>query len=328
MYCIRCGKLNMPEATFCYNCGARLVRGPESAENNPALGETTPPKEDATTTDSTVEEARPSSVAAVQETPPPSSPNPTSAPSQPNWPNNYSPPGMNGSGQSQPPGWNPPSYGSYPPPGTNRVPLGPQGLPLPVYGNPEGYYSYTNKDGKKVYAALAPLGVRFGAMVIDILVAYLPISLFVSLIYAFTLPPGEAERLAGSADMAEVQANIPSWVNLLIGTLFLLYVVLMHWLYKGRTIGKRVLGLKVIKLDGSRLDFNTVLLRSVFGYSTTLGAVLAPYGPLFLLNLFLEIMVFVGFASAIWDKRNRGWHDKLADTIVVRSDELVQGINF
>ncbi|MEI6046209.1 MAG: zinc ribbon domain-containing protein, partial [Chloroflexota bacterium] len=32
MYCIRCGKKNVPDALFCYNCGTQLLQGAEDSE--------------------------------------------------------------------------------------------------------------------------------------------------------------------------------------------------------------------------------------------------------------------------------------------------------
>ncbi|MEI6044784.1 MAG: RDD family protein, partial [Chloroflexota bacterium] len=218
-------------------------------------------------------------------------------------------------------------YGaSSPPPGQAND------LPYPVISNPKAYYPYISKEGKKVYAALAPFGLRVGAALLDTIVVYLPLAFLITFIYFATLSPVEIENLntlLTSDDLSKISGATPNWVNLLSGTLYLSYVTLMHWLFKGQTLGKRLLGIKVIHLDGTRLNFNTALLRSVFGFSSMLGGIIAPYGALFyLISLGLTLMVMWGFASIISDKYRRGWHDKLAETIEVRSIELVQGINY
>jgi uncharacterized RDD family membrane protein YckC len=66
----------------------------------------------------------------------------------------------------------------------------------------------------------------------------------------------------------------------------------------GQTLGKRLLGIRVIPIDGSRLTWRKAFLRWI-GYG---GSSLA-------LNL--------GFLWAAWDSESQTWHDKLAGTCVV-----------
>jgi uncharacterized RDD family membrane protein YckC len=66
----------------------------------------------------------------------------------------------------------------------------------------------------------------------------------------------------------------------------------------GRTPGKMLLGLQVISADGTPISFGISFLRAV-GYLVS--------GALF--NL--------GFIWIAFDKRKQGWHDKIADTVVI-----------
>ena len=66
----------------------------------------------------------------------------------------------------------------------------------------------------------------------------------------------------------------------------------------GRTPGKMLLGLQVISTEGAPISFGIAFLRAV-GYLVS--------GALF--NL--------GFIWIAFDKRKQGWHDKIADTVVI-----------
>jgi uncharacterized RDD family membrane protein YckC len=66
----------------------------------------------------------------------------------------------------------------------------------------------------------------------------------------------------------------------------------------GRTPGKMLLGLQVLSADGTSISFGIAFLRAV-GYLVS--------GALF----------NIGFIWAAFDKRKQGWHDKIADTVVI-----------
>ena len=77
------------------------------------------------------------------------------------------------------------------------------------------------------------------------------------------------------------------------------------WLLAGQTPGKRVMGVRVVRTDGKRIKFGNALRRWI-GY--TLSAIL-----------------LLGYLWILFDNRRRGFHDKLAGTMVVYSwpeDEL------
>jgi uncharacterized RDD family membrane protein YckC len=71
------------------------------------------------------------------------------------------------------------------------------------------------------------------------------------------------------------------------------------WLLSGQTPGKRVLGLRVMRKDGSRLSLGNALLRQI-GY-------------------WISTVFFLGFLWILFDNRRQGFHDKLAGTIVTYS---------
>lgn len=78
-----------------------------------------------------------------------------------------------------------------------------------------------------------------------------------------------------------------------------------QWLFltrnNGQTPGKMMLGIRVIKTDGSMFTFTDALMRYI-GYLINSAAFM------------------IGWLWAFYDEDNQGWHDKLARTYVVRAD--------
>lgn len=77
----------------------------------------------------------------------------------------------------------------------------------------------------------------------------------------------------------------------------------------GQTPGKKILGIRVISINGSPLDWKKGVLRSV-GYLPS------------------TIPLYLGFLWSIWDADRQAWHDKLAGTRVVKASfdrELLAG---
>ncbi len=73
--------------------------------------------------------------------------------------------------------------------------------------------------------------------------------------------------------------------------------------FLGTTVGKNILGLKVVSVDQEKLKFFQVLLREWWGKFLSL----IPLG--------------LGFIWMVWDKRKQTWHDKLAGTLVVKENK-------
>jgi uncharacterized RDD family membrane protein YckC len=71
------------------------------------------------------------------------------------------------------------------------------------------------------------------------------------------------------------------------------------WLLAGQTLGKRVMGVRILRSDGTRLRFGNALRREI-GY-------------------ILSGILFLGYLWILFDNRRQGFHDKLAGTIVVYS---------
>lgn len=71
------------------------------------------------------------------------------------------------------------------------------------------------------------------------------------------------------------------------------------WKTRGTTIGGIVLDLRVVRLDGREIDWETAIVRA--------------------LGCFLSLVVAgLGFFWIAFDHNSQGWHDKIAGTVVVR----------
>ena len=69
---------------------------------------------------------------------------------------------------------------------------------------------------------------------------------------------------------------------------------------KGQTLGSRALNIRVVKTDGSYLDYGGAFLRFI--------------------GFIISCAVFlIGVIWAAFDAHKQGWHDKIANTYVVKT---------
>ena len=71
------------------------------------------------------------------------------------------------------------------------------------------------------------------------------------------------------------------------------------WVRRGQTPGKMLLGIKLIRIDASNITLSVALLRYL-GYIVSIA------------------VLFIGFIWIALDSRKQGFHDKMAETYVVR----------
>jgi len=67
----------------------------------------------------------------------------------------------------------------------------------------------------------------------------------------------------------------------------------------GQTPGKMLMKIRVVKKDGTQLDDATAIVRYIAYY--------------------ISCMVIIGVLWAFWDENKQGWHDKVANTLVVKA---------
>lgn len=135
--------------------------------------------------------------------------------------------------------------------------------------------------------------IRFRAAIIDTIVIFL---LF-TLLYRF-LPryiPNDMLRGAGTLSYW--------WPYSFLVILQFLLPFLYYWLFtglKGQTLGKMVVGIKVVNEQGNKPGLGIAALREVLG------------------KFISAIFLYVGFLWIAWDREKQGWHDRIASTHVVK----------
>lgn len=82
----------------------------------------------------------------------------------------------------------------------------------------------------------------------------------------------------------------------LAGTIYFIYC----WSTTGQTLGDMAMKIKVARTDGQALSIGTGILRYV-GYVISIA------------------VIFIGVLWVLWDPNKQGWHDKIANTVVVRA---------
>ncbi|MFC1711107.1 RDD family protein [Patescibacteria group bacterium] len=87
-----------------------------------------------------------------------------------------------------------------------------------------------------------------------------------------------------------------NWVQTLIGALYFVFLW-VNW--NGQTVGKKAMGIKVVRVDGKPLDYPEAITR-------------------YLMYIVSAIPFFLGYFWVIWDEKKQGWHDKVAKTFVVK----------
>jgi uncharacterized RDD family membrane protein YckC len=130
--------------------------------------------------------------------------------------------------------------------------------------------------------------IRVASYLIDVVIVY--VAMFV-VGFVIALPFG---ALFGTGDAASIAAILSGLVGLVFAIFYHGYFVST----KGGTPGKLLLGLRIIRSDGSNLTFGRAVGR-VFAYMVS------------------AIILYIGFILAAFDAEKRCLHDHLCDTRVI-----------
>jgi len=159
--------------------------------------------------------------------------------------------------------------------------------------------------------AYAGFGRRLAAFLVDSLLTgvlmtaaaaglAIPLAIvMVSVAAARTNEYGEL-RGEGAILVAAVTAIGALLIAAILLVLYLLYFVLFT-AWRGQTPGKMLLSIRVVDATGQRPGKGRVLMREVVGKFLS-GTVL-----------------YVGFLWPLWDSQHQAWHDKIAQTWVVKT---------
>jgi uncharacterized RDD family membrane protein YckC len=106
------------------------------------------------------------------------------------------------------------------------------------------------------------------------------------------------------------------WISVLLGIPVLIYYPLMEILTNGQTIGKKVLGIRVITLEGGQASVSQYLLRWIFRSADfPFWIFVAIYSGA--LPWYSSVFVFTGTACVIISDKSQRIGDIVAGTIVI-----------
>ena len=139
-------------------------------------------------------------------------------------------------------------------------------------------------DEDYVYAGF---WIRVGASIIDSILILIIIAPLLTFIY------GEEYWLS--------EAFIQGTWDILLNYILPAIAIVVFWIYRSATPGKMVLGLTIVDArTGGKPSTGQFIGRYLGYYVSTIPLLLG--------------LIWVGI-----DKRKQGWHDKLADTVVIRN---------
>jgi len=129
--------------------------------------------------------------------------------------------------------------------------------------------------------------IRFAACAIDSVALLIP-TLLVSFLYRATIPADNPFSVL--VDFFDFLMNLGIWW---------IYVAVLHSSVWQATLGKKLLGMKVVDYAGNRISFGRATGRYFAGFLSVL-------------------LLFIGLIMVAFTKQKQALHDKLASTLVVR----------
>jgi uncharacterized RDD family membrane protein YckC len=85
------------------------------------------------------------------------------------------------------------------------------------------------------------------------------------------------------------------------------YNIVLEWIWRGQTLGKRLLGLRVMDIQGLRLHFSQIVLRNLLRAADL-----------------LPVLYLTGGISMLLNRRNQRLGDIAANTVVVKHRQTTQ----
>lgn len=146
----------------------------------------------------------------------------------------------------------------------------------------------------------ASFGRRLLAGLVDTIVlsfVYIPLSLISSIATAgFSV--ASTEESPENVILVMILSTMVSLIQIGIGALYYVYFTGS----RGQTLGKMALGIKVVKADTQEVPgYTSAFLRETIGKFVS------------------SLILALGYLWMIWDPKKQTWHDKIANTIVIRT---------
>ncbi|WP_343315652.1 RDD family protein [Brucella sp. BE17] len=160
-------------------------------------------------------------------------------------------------------------------------------------------------EGVPISFSIASLGSRLGAQLLDLIFTYLVVYVCVLTLFVSGLLPFEAQFILAI---------------LLVFFLRIPYYILSEMIWNGRTLGKRIVGIRVINMNGRRLTAHQVTARNLMKeveFFTPLTMVFAASSLSGWGIAIMLIWVSVIFIVPIANRRRQRLGDMIAGTMVV-----------
>jgi|GEM_PF-2619702 len=112
-----------------------------------------------------------------------------------------------------------------------------------------------------------------------------------------------------------------SGVAIMINALIILYITLSVF-YTGKTLGKKVMGLKVLKTNGNKVTLSNSFLREVFTIINVLVISLHYFIPVVKsYYIYLTIFLYLEQLAYYITVKRKAIHDLIGDTVVVYNEK-------
>jgi len=154
-------------------------------------------------------------------------------------------------------------------------------------------------DGAREHLLIieTPEGVRFSLPLASPATRFLALTVDLAIIYALFIAITVGVSLLGviSHDIAGVVLILGYFV-ISIG-----YFLVCEWMWRGQTVGKRMLNLRVVDARGLRLETDQIILRNLLRFVDS-----------------LPVFYFLGGAVSLFSRQSQRLGDLAAGTVVVR----------
>lgn len=165
----------------------------------------------------------------------------------------------------------------------------------------------TPPEGVPLSFRRSSLGARFGAQFLDLVITYGSLLLFALLLTYFSWTSWFSETTEALFALLAFLIRAP-------------YYILTELVWNGRTLGKRITKIRVISINGRRLDPHQVVVRNLLKEAEVFLPIMLLFGVLSSsgwVKLAMGCWLLVVFAVPILSKQNQRLGDMIAGTCVV-----------
>lgn len=136
----------------------------------------------------------------------------------------------------------------------------------------------------------AGFGIRLGAYLLDYI--------FIELINSILMVPFLGKILTSAQKGGQPDFSVLSPIILISLSVYIVYWVVIPYLAKGKSFGKMIVGIQVLRQDGEIISFGRLLLRETIG------------------KWISSAIILIGYLMALGEKK-LALHDMIANTQVV-----------